>query len=185
MYIVLMDGELPTDPNKLPKPRPEDETAFYYFFGVAMAAWQDVELFVSVLYGHLVSPMHKAALFASLYEVYSFNTRLGMLDVAVEHRYPDLVPEWQKLSGRLSTKSKRRNALAHLTVYFDPAIKQTNRQLFLGQSMLTAPQSANKKEWIRQGAIDTAQLREMTDAFTKLRTDLTDFAMRLPEPLLQ
>jgi hypothetical protein len=123
--------------------------------------------------------------FASLYEIYSFKTRLEMLDVAVEHRYPDLVLEWQKLSAKLSTKSKRRNALAHRTVYFDPSIKQTNRQLFLGHSLLTAPEGSNKKEWIREGAITTAQLREMTDAFTQLRNDLADFGMRLPEPLVQ
>src|SRR5262249_28453167 len=121
MYIVVMEGELPTDPNKAPRPRPEDETNFYYSFGVAMAAWQDIDLFVAVLYGHLVSPTQRTALFASLYEIYSFKTRLEMLDVAVEHRYPDLVLEWQKLSGKLSTKSKRRNALAHRTVYFDPS----------------------------------------------------------------
>jgi hypothetical protein len=185
MYIVLTNGDLPSDPNKVPKPRAEDETEFYYFFGAAMAAWQDVELFVAVLYGHLLSPAHKAALFASLYEVYSFNTRLGMLDVAIEHRYPNLVPAWQKLSGKISTKSKRRNALAHLTAYFDTSIKQTNRQLFLGQSMLAAPEGSNKKEWISRGAINAAQLREMVTAFTKLRRDLVDFAQQLPEPLVQ
>jgi hypothetical protein len=180
-----MDGELPTDRNNVPKPRPEDETQFYYFFGAAMAAWQDVELFVAMLYCHLVSPNHKATLFASLYEVYSFRSRLKMLDVAFEHRYPSLVPDWGKLSKKVSTKSQRRNALAHRTVYFDPAIKQTNRQLFLGQSMLTVPRSSNGKEWIRQGAIDAAQLRAMADSFTKLRNDLKDFGMRLPEPLVQ
>jgi hypothetical protein len=184
MYIVLTDGELPTDPGQLPRPRPEDERDFYRFFGAAMAAWQNVELFVAVLYVHLVSPIHRATMFAALYEVYSFKTRLEMLDVAVEHRYPSLVPEWQRLSRKLSAKSKRRNALAHRTVYFDPSIKQTNRQLFLGQSMLTASQSSNRKEWICEGAIDTAQLREMVDAFTKLRRDLIDFGMRLPEPLV-
>ena len=62
MYIVVMEGELPTDPNKAPRPRREDETNFYYFFGVAMAAWQDIELFVAVLYGHLVSPIAKERL---------------------------------------------------------------------------------------------------------------------------
>jgi hypothetical protein len=144
------------------------------------------ELLITVLYGHLISPAHRTTLLASLYEVYSFKTRLEMLDVAFEHRYPDLTPKWRKLSRKISTKSKRRNALAHSTVYFDPTIKQTNCQLFLGQSMLTVPSDVtHKKEWIRKEAINTAQLREMVSAFTKLRTDLTDFSQGLPEPLVQ
>jgi hypothetical protein len=184
MYVSLRNGPPPTNPNDVPRPRPEDETAFFYYFGTAMSSWQDLELYIYLLLVHLIKPAHPSALFAALYEVYSFKTRLEMIDMAIEHRFPDLSEEWKKLSSKVSTKSKRRNLLAHLIVYFDPTISQTNRQLFLGQPMITAPKGADTVAWVADGAIDTSQLRDMGEAFSRLRNELVDFGLRLPEPLL-
>ena len=175
-YIMLSDGPPKDPPAELPAPTKEQLTAFYAAFGAAVATWQRVEVFVYLLFAHIIQSAHERPLSAAYHQVMNFSTRLSMLDEAVAARYagnPETQPTaeaWEQISTRISRKSKSRNKIAHYVLYFDPTMRNKERQMFISVSAVH-PDRDN----INNSAIHGSELTDMSKAFETLLQEAIAF----------
>jgi hypothetical protein len=112
----------------------ESETSIYAAIGYALTKWAELELWLCQVFCEAVDPTPRSPLFASssdppagdaFWSIISFEAKLDMTNAAVERhlgetsraRHQELLKEWTRLNKRISEKSRKRNQLAHGSIF--------------------------------------------------------------------
>jgi hypothetical protein len=182
IYLVMCTVEELPDPatGTMPEPAPEVTGDFYVRLGMTIAAWQLVESTLVWIYSAAVGSKNRDAVAASFHTPTSFRTRVDMTNEAVLRAdlSDTLKAEWAALYKRLIKKGKRRNAIAHSIVMFDPK-RRPQSQLFLSPNVNDPSRFSGK--FGNSETITGRELEQMMHVFGDLRRDMTLFQMRMPQ----
>jgi hypothetical protein len=149
-------------------PTGEEYVEFYIAYGECFAAWSGVEQHLLAVYALLMSSTDYVAVSASYYSTSGFRGKLEMVDAVVRassRTSQDHRKHWQSLFDSASKRSRRRNELAHNTVFFGRLGDTGAKKIFLGDPH-------NPGERSRLHAHD---LREIRQSFTVLGEELFEF----------
>ena len=169
-YILFSDAKPEGDPESLEKPTSDEWHLFMSAVGEAVAMWQLVEIAVIFLFLDAVKGTDKRATSAAFHSIAGFRNRLDMTDAALRQviKEPSEIEEWEKTYKRLLKKSRRRNAIAHSVVGFDPK-ENAGKRLFLVDGLVDPKK--NPVGAIAGGArIYRKELLEMRDSFARVQT---------------
>ena len=119
---------------------------------------------------------------AAFFAVVSFEAKLAMTDAAAIVALHDTAPfgDWAKLSERTRTNQPLRNHLVHFQLN-----QETTRNPKAKYRLRLTPNFFDALKTVRYAedappVYDLQQIRNFTDQFATLATDLTSFAERLP-----
>lgn len=153
----------------------------YASIGRALTAWGRVEFEVSRVYSTAVGDgFPSAPASAAFWEVVSFDARLKMVNVAIEHGVHSeslAAEQWLALSTRCRKRNRKRNALAHGSVIYTmpPKRKLAFAPFFWSTVAQRKPFEADREMLVySQNHICT-----FAEAFTKLANDLRAFQPEL------
>ncbi len=116
-------------------PSGEEYVEFYIAYGECFAAWSGVELNLFAVYALHINSADYASVSASYYSTTGFRAKLGMVDAVVKassRASQEDRKKWQLLTENASKKSRRRNELAHNTVFFGRHTETGTKKMFLG-----------------------------------------------------
>lgn len=149
-------------------PSGEEYVEFYIAYGECFAAWSGVELNLLAVYALHINSADYASVSASYYSTTGFRAKLEMVDAVVKassRASQDDRKKWQLLSESASKKSRRRNELAHNTVFFGRHTETGTKKMFLG-----SPHSPSE-----HSRLQAHDLREIRQSFTLLGEELFSF----------
>lgn len=137
-------------------PAVEEYCGFYMVYGECFAAWSDVEARLHAIFIVLLKSPEYAAASAAFYSTVGFRAKLSMVDEVIASsksmQLEDLT-EWKSIYDEASKKARRRNELAHNTVYFGRVKDSDVRKMFLGD-----PRTPSTKS--RLHSHDLTEIRE-------------------------
>jgi hypothetical protein len=153
-------------------PSEEEYAEFYLAYGECFAAWSHVEGSLLAVYMFLMSPADYAAISASYFSTTGFRAKLELVDSVLKSAArvsEEQQRKWRSLFEGVSKKSRRRNELAHNTVFFGRLGATGDKNMFLGNAQ-------NPGQHSRLHAHD---LREIRQSFTSLAGELFSFWQEL------
>lgn len=114
-----------------------ETTEFHAAIGAAIQRWTRVEMSLYLIFMELIRPpkRRQAAFSAAFHSIINFNSKLQMVDAAAAFslEYRKDQKEWNAIVNSLGRLAKRRNALAHLTLWYDARRSPPN---FLASAVL-------------------------------------------------
>lgn len=117
-------------------PSEAEYVEFYAAYGECFAAWSSVELNLFTVYAFLMSTAEYGAISASYFSTTGFRAKLEMVDAvfsSASRMTKKQREKWQSLRDNVSKKSRRRNELAHNTVFFGRLEAKGAKRMFLGR----------------------------------------------------
>ena len=179
-YLLVSSGPPSGPPESLPQPTSEELGNFQASLGNAVATWQLIELILQFVFQAAIKSPHEGVVAAVYYKVVNFRARLDMIDAAIKqkHEKTQTLEQWEAISATISSRSKRRNAIAHSIMYFEPGAK-AGKRIFMGPSV-TNPSMLKDIKTVKRGAIYRDDLEEMVRLFNEARGQLTEFTTKMP-----
>ncbi|QSV13261.1 hypothetical protein CGI80_00535 [Vibrio parahaemolyticus] len=168
MYFMPLGSTSERDEAHTMRPEIQDYTEFYTLYAECMACWSGVESSLLSLYMLLLQVDDYHAASAAFYSTNGFRIKLDLVDAIVKNssKVEECDRElWNKLYKESSKKSRRRNQLAHNTVYYGRFNDNETRRMFIADPR-------NPSEGARLYIHD---LRNIRDAFEELRNNLFSF----------
>lgn len=169
-----------------PAPSEEQYLQFYSLMGATVATWQLVESSILWIYLRSIEARNFDGASAAWLDVVAFRSRLSMTDKAVgrSRLAAETRSKWDALSTSIGRAAKQRNALAHGTVYFQPARENPEEQLFV------APTPGNPDRLVpdlntnsSNGLTTWRKLAEMQSAFMALKVSLEGYHLLITKEL--
>lgn len=155
-------------------PPGEDYVEFYVSYGECFAAWSGVESNLLLVYVFFLNSPDYGSVSASYFSTTGFRAKLEMVDAVVQtssRANQHDQKKWKFLFESASKKSRRRNELAHNTVFFGRLAETGTKKMFLGDPR-------RPSERTRLHAHD---LREIRQSFTSLGEELFSFWQQLQD----
>ncbi len=171
MYFVPI-GPTSDRSSIVARPAREEYERFYIAYGECFSAWSGVEFGLLAIYMGLLNSSEYHAASAAFYSTAGFRAKLDMVD-AIVNNSTRVVPEdlkiWTKLFENASTRSRRRNDLAHNAVFFGRLSDAGERKMFVADPRTPAEGSR----------LHVHDLLEIRESFVALREELLSFWNRL------
>jgi len=175
-YVALATSEELKDKNSWVNNEYEVPTKAYIEFFMALgegtAAWALLEgALVTILHG-ATRPIHRGAISAGYNALATFRTKLDFVDATVRSTFADasLIEEWSTLFNKLTKKNKKRNAMAHGTVYYDHNAASLNRKYFV---------PATVSGDISDKRLYASDLKAIKNSFERLRAKCLEFSQEV------
>jgi hypothetical protein len=161
-----------------PHPITKEQQEFHAALGEAISQWAWVESELFALFARLIRPGNWHALAAAMHTNLTFMAKVGMVDAAASHVLSgDDLAEWVRLKNRLTRFVKRRNTMAHSTVYTAPQ-RPLGQMVSLSHAMYD-PRLAAEGLW---SSYTINRVRQNCASFQRLATQLGEFVRRFPPP---
>lgn len=153
-------------------PSMQEYQEFYTVYGECFSAWSDVESHLLAVFIFLLRSPDYSAASAVFYSTVGFRAKLSMVDEVVTNSksvHTDNLTEWKSINSEASKKSRRRNELAHNTVFYGRLNGIGSRKMFVGDPR--TPSEASR--------LHTHDLGEVRDSFYSLGKRVFGFWQRL------
>lgn len=168
----------------------EEQIAFYYWLGEAIAAWAFVENHLRHIAAQCIDGgpdnIQRKALAVGFFSIDGFRAKLDFVEALVARRFPAREAEWAPYVKKARELSRLRNKLAHRSVALYQQSDPGRRFLLVPWIF---PKPKHKKPPKRpippEGALGVRDLMKFSDEFTCFAVSLENFAARLagqPEP---
>ncbi|WPG35169.1 hypothetical protein [Variovorax sp. EBFNA2] len=143
---------------------------FYVAYGECFSIWSEVELRLFAIFACLIRSPDYEAMSSSFYSTTGFRSKLDMVDAVVTNSKrvgEEEKKTWATLRQSATRSSKRRNHLAHGTVYFGREASE-RRKIFVG----------DPRQPYKRTRLHTHDLRELQESFSALSLELGMFWQR-------
>ena len=145
---------------------------FYTVYGECFSAWSDVESRLLAVFIFLLQSPDYGAASAAFYSTIGFRAKLSMVDEVVHNSKSVNAAdsaEWKVIYEEASKKSRRRNELAHNTVFYGRLNGIGSRKMFMGDPRTPSESSQ----------LHTHDLGEVRNSFYSLGQKVFSFWQRL------
>lgn len=140
---------------------------FYVAYGECFSTWSDVELSLFSIFAYLIGSPDYDAVASTFFSTTGFRAKLDIVDAVVSSsgRVPDEQKKvWAALRASASKSSRRRNQLAHGTVYFGRQATE-QRKMFVG----------DQRQPYQDSRLHAHDLKAIQESFSALSDQLSSF----------
>jgi hypothetical protein len=159
----------------------------YFDLGRALTQWQHVEIGVYHVFLCLTQMPNQLIASAVFFSPINFKDKLSMVDSAARFALTDTtrLDDWEKLSGKVRKKSRKRNELAHFMSIHNGA--PSDLKSYLRPNIWDAKSAMYYLKAGHLPEYSPKQLRERAQSFGRLAFALEEFAkslrgLELPSP---
>lgn len=164
-----------SDRDSIAQPDEQTYEKFYTAYGECFSAWSSVEVNLFAVFMFLVQSPHYHVASSAFYSTAGFRAKLDMVDATVKNSplvNPSAREEWSALKEKLTKSSRRRNQLAHDTVFFGRDSEHDTRKMFV----------ASPNNPAAGARLHTHDLKEIRQSFERLAQELFQYWQSLNNP---
>lgn len=156
------------DRDSIAQPDERTYVQFYTAYGECFSAWSSVEVNLFAVFMFLVQSPHYQVASSAFYSTAGFRAKLDMVDASVRNSPlvdPSAREKWSALKEKLTKSSRRRNQLAHDTVFFGRDSEHDTRKMFV----------ASPHKPSAGARLHTHDLKEIRQSFERLAHEIFQY----------
>ena len=154
------------------EPEQSEYEKFYTAYGECFSTWSGIELNLSAIFVFLLNSPDYEAASSAFYSTTGFRAKLDMVSATVKNSKranQEDVKTWEEIFDSASKSARRRNQLAHNTVYYGRQVDTEQRKLFIGHPR--TPYASSR--------LHVHDLKQIQESFAAVAGELFSFWQRL------